>query len=293
MLGSGSTVNNGDATSLPADLAPYTDYLPDLNTQSNGAAAMQLPPATPLSDSLAPANLDLKAAADNFNVISIVMLVSGTLITAAPAQFLQAAVNTAPNPLERTFAQLMGIALIYRGLVARVLKGAAERNRLGSTTSQRVMLGCLLPALAHVIVFNNAWKSWGASWNPIIMSLYPAVILAEFATYISTFQAYNPYFLLKLFWPMAVGYFISQLLPIPPVNLEAVPSALSPVTAGLAMVVGQRGVQILGKGVTVGLKVGRKAFVRYFRKKVGAKTLHALVPEAGELGVLLVLVPKV
>jgi hypothetical protein len=274
--------SRGWNASLPADLVEYKEYLPDpLSRGSNGSAEAQLS-AAPLSDPHVPASLDLKAAADHLNVISIVMLVSGTLIAAAPSQFLQAAVNTAPNMLERTFAQLMGIALIYRGLIARVLKGAAERNRLGSTTSQRVMLGCLLPALAHVIVFNSAWKSWGTSWNPIMMSLYPAIILAEFATYISTFQAYNPYFLLKLFWPMAVGYFISQLLPIPPVNLDALPSALSPVTAGLAVVLGQRGVQILGKGVVMSLKVGRKAFVRYFRKKVGAQTLHALVPEAGE-----------
>jgi hypothetical protein len=53
------------------------------------------------------------------------------------------------------------------------------------------------------MVFKSALDSWGAAWNPGVVAIYPAILAAEFAVYISTFQFYNPYFLLKLIWPLA------------------------------------------------------------------------------------------
>jgi hypothetical protein len=84
----------------------------------------------------------------------------------------------------------------------------------------------------------------------------------------------------------AVGYFVSNLVPIPRFDVQAIPNALSPVTAGLAYgasvksahMVAQRAAQ---KAAVVGAKVARKAVARYARKQIGARSLKALVPEAG------------
>jgi hypothetical protein len=77
---------------------------------------VQLPgtEATSSEEHTPAAVLDLGAAAKHFNLISIVQLAAGVLLTIAPGSFLAAAINGVPTALETTFAQLMGIALIYR-----------------------------------------------------------------------------------------------------------------------------------------------------------------------------------
>jgi hypothetical protein len=44
------------------------------------------------------------------------------VLAVAPSQFLAAALSSQPSSLQACFARLMGVALLYRGLVAQTLQ---------------------------------------------------------------------------------------------------------------------------------------------------------------------------
>eukprot|EP00878_Enallax_costatus_P009523 GHUV01009951.1.p1 GENE.GHUV01009951.1~~GHUV01009951.1.p1 ORF type:complete len:352 (+),score=97.37 GHUV01009951.1:150-1205(+) len=164
-------------------------------------------------------SIDMTAEARRYLLVSLAQFSMGSVLVSAPHAFMAAALNAVPTALEVLFARLMGLALLFRGLLALMLRSASERGRLHGTSAQRVMLGCILPSISHIIAFKTVYSQWGMQWNWALMFLYPSVLGAELYTHLLAFQVYNPYFLLKLLWPLCVALVTAQLMPpIPPAD---------------------------------------------------------------------------
>jgi hypothetical protein len=83
--------------------------------------------------------LDLIAVARNYQLVSLGMFALGAVLTLAPSQFVSAALHEVEViGVEAIFARLMGVALLFRGLLALVLKVGATEGHRGR--DQRVLL---------------------------------------------------------------------------------------------------------------------------------------------------------
>lgn len=132
----------------------------------------------------------MSGQARRYLLVSLALLGLGVVLAGAPEPFLAAALQAPPSALEVCFACLMGLALLFKAgvcLTLRVRTTASDacqqhgcggcrgalakralmrltlhaacaqqatlRRRLHSTSSQRVMLGCVLPVISHCLSF--------------------------------------------------------------------------------------------------------------------------------------------
>ncbi|WIA18453.1 hypothetical protein OEZ85_009911 [Tetradesmus obliquus] len=211
--------------------------------------------------------------------------IQGAVLAVAPSQCLALSFSAQPSTLQATAARLMGVALLYRGLLAQALQRACRRGRLHATSSQRLMLGCIVPASLAYLALKAVISQWGISCCYTPLALLPAVLAAELATHLLAFQVYHPGIIAKLLLPVAATLLLHALMPPMPSLagvLPAAPRGCTPVTAGAAVLLSKRGLGWLGRAVSKAGPIAARGITKYYRKKL-VKTAFSKVLAAAPL----------
>ncbi|KAF8062811.1 hypothetical protein HT031_004141 [Scenedesmus sp. PABB004] len=250
---------------------------------ADGAAAPAPAPAPRGADAAA-----LAATGRRYLALGLVKLAAGAALVVAPERVAAAALAAPPSALEAALARFIGVAVLFRALVALLLRDAAARGRLNGCTAPRLMLGCMLPALSHLAGFRAAFAHCGGSADPVSTALllsYPAVHAAELLTHAAAFEMYHPHFILKLLFPVAVSAAMANLVkPLLPLDRlrELLPHrSVTPVTAGAAVLAGRHGLGRLAGAARAVVQAVVKALMRAQRGKRMDRLLAKLVPDSG------------
>ncbi|KIZ04029.1 hypothetical protein MNEG_3928 [Monoraphidium neglectum] len=209
----------------------------------------------------------------------------GAALLVVPEQFFHAVMRQAPSGLEMLFARMVGVAMVYKAALAHILKGAAEADRLGATTAQRIMLGFLLRGISNLMAFRQIASCWAAFQYPVVLFLFPSLLLFSFGVNLLAFEPYNPFFLAKLLFPVGVGLLLGLLIPQPAAAGPAGFHADAPTWLKTGVLAGALPSKMASRaaGVAkVGVKAANKIAPRWMRTQIINKSYAIAMPkEAG------------
>lgn len=191
---------------------------------SSEAPGPPQPPPQPLENptpSPLPGPADLAHLAVHFKALAVVLAATGAALVATPEGPLQALINRTPTALEMLFVRIVGVTTLFKASLSYMLQGSAERAWLDSITSQRVMLGMMMRSITNLLAFKSISSAWVVIPSPFILLAYPILMAYSFAVNMVAFSPYNPYFLVKVVWPLAAGVLLAQAIPKAALALDA------------------------------------------------------------------------
>ncbi|KAI8469492.1 MAG: hypothetical protein J3K34DRAFT_522149 [Monoraphidium minutum] len=205
-----------EASQAPVDLAPGFGGAGGAGgggAGSGAAADSAVGSAGGAAAAAAAPRLDLGRAARRFETLSAVLGVTGACLVLCPDQFFHALMVQPPTGLEMLFLRTVGAATLFKAALAHILQDAAESGQLGSTTPQRIMLGLVLRGVSNLMAFKQIASCWAAFQYPLVLFGFPLLVMYTFIVNLLAFEPYNPYFLVKMVWPVALGMVLAHLAP--------------------------------------------------------------------------------